>query len=109
MFPQAATDTRDSPAKPDGGSPSKVLRTPKYHHLPPYLPTTNLPLPMPPYALATPPSVTMLRKHVGPHSVYQLLRYFGLPNESGMYTQGYAPFQNACIAFLVANRHRERA
>jgi hypothetical protein len=101
----------DSPSKSTSGalnSPTKsILCTPIYRHLPAVLPTTMEPLPTPPYAAPIPPPVLHLLKDVGPHSIYQILRYWGLPKESSMYTKGYAPFRNAALSFLVTNRNNE--
>jgi hypothetical protein len=87
--------------------PTSFIRNPQYIHLPKTLPTTIQPLPTPPYATAVPPSVMSLMKRVGPHAVYQLHRYLGLPSAPALYEKGYAPFRNSNLAFLVSNRHRE--
>jgi hypothetical protein len=109
MFP--ASFFVDSPSKSTSGaldSPSKsILHTPVYQHLPVVLPTTMDPLPTPPYATPIPPPVLHLLNAVRPHSIYQLLRYWGLPKEPAMYTKGYTPFRNATLSFLATNRHAE--
>jgi hypothetical protein len=89
-------------------SPAKsILHTPKYTHLPAVVLTTMEPLPTPPYAAPSPPPVLHLLKQVGPNSIYQLLRYWGLPKDSSMYLKGWLAFRNTSLSFLVTDCHRK--